>query len=142
MVPSDWQLCRMHSFIIGAYRIEQKSFKNPMSLPDWRKLVSDRRSFGRVVRIDHGDVVGYCLYRIHKRTIGIERIAVDPIWQGQGAGHMMITDLKRRCVGEIRRSIHIDINDDIPIDSLVAFRAWGFTSRKIENQIRYLWVPK
>lgn len=93
MQAARWELLNVRWMIRRdmpeVLRIERAAFPDPWTLEDFMECLRDRTTIGLVA--EWGElVVGYMLYRLHRRRIDILNLAVDPGRRRRGVGSQLI----------------------------------------------------
>ena len=76
-----------------------------------RRHLKGRNCIGQVCEID-GEIVGYMVYLLSVREIGLVNLTVSPEWRGEGHGRAMIHLLQDKiATHRTRKAITLDVSE-------------------------------
>ena len=106
-------------------RIERASFEKPWTEEEFLCCLRQRNCIGGVVEDVSCDVRGFMIYELHRSTLRILNLAVDPSCRGLGYGRMMVERLINKLHQQRRREIVLEIRKRISTP-IYSFSTWGF----------------
>lgn len=108
--------------------VEGQSFPTPWTEEDFLKVLRHQNVVGMVAERDER-VVGYMIYELHKRSIGLVNLAVHPDWRRRGVGRQLLAKLAEK--GGVRRPGLVAATRDGNLPAQLFFRACGWTARRV-----------
>jgi ribosomal-protein-alanine N-acetyltransferase len=111
--------------------IEDRSFPEPWSEQDFAKCLRLRSVIGMVAE-SGGQVVGYMLYELNRRSVEILSCGVHPHYRRRGVGRKLIWSVKKRLT-EKRRWVETTI-EERNLDGQLWLKGCGFDCVEILTQ--------
>jgi len=104
-----WMVSRDFSSVL---KIDSHSFRESWSHADLLHFRRQQNTVPLVVE-KRGEIVGFMLLWMNKRSILIERIAVNHLHRREGIGSLLLDRVKQKTSPEVRRSViyHCDEKD-------------------------------
>lgn len=106
-------------------RIERASFEKPWTEEEFLCCLRQRNCIGSVVEDVNCDVRGFMIYELHRSTLRILNLAVDPSCRGLGYGRMMVERLINKLHQQRRREIVLEIRET-NLNAHLFFQHMGF----------------
>lgn len=112
-------------------RIEQQSFEFAWTEQDFLTALRQRNCIGRVVEMNR-EIVGFVIYEMHKKSVDVINLAVDPQWRRMGLGRALlqrVDDLLH--VSRHRRDCVQCVVRDSNLTSQLFLRSTGFKATQV-----------
>ena len=112
--------------------IENLCFSDPWPEEEFLDWLRERNVIGMVAEYD-GKVVAYMVYQLHKASIELVNMAVQPRCQRLGVGTAMIDKLKGKLHAQRRSKLRFCIKET-NLDGQLFLRAMGMKCVRIEDR--------
>jgi ribosomal-protein-alanine N-acetyltransferase len=115
--------------------IEGAGFAAPRAEEDFLKVLRQRDCIGMVAETTDGSekVIGFMVYRLHKRGLEILDFAAHPGYRRAGVGRQMAAKLVGKLSARRRLLIRVDVRE-INLDAQLFFRAQGFRAVGVRRE--------
>ena len=112
--------------------IERESFAQPWDDDDYVRCLRQPNVIGKVLEEDE-EVVGYMLYELHKTSLRILRLAVDPWHRRRAVARQLIESLIHKLAPARRTVLAINVRESNLVAQLF-LRRLGFTAVAIDQR--------
>lgn len=109
--------------------IETACFEYPWTEDDFMRCLRNSNCIGMVAELD-GDVDGFMIYELDRRSLHLLNFAVAPRRQRQSIGQLMIAKLKDKLNHQRRTRIIAEVRES-NLDAQLFFRAMRFTATAV-----------
>lgn len=96
-------------------KIEAESYECLMGDEGVVQYLRSEKCIGMVAEVGH-DILGFMLYELHKDSIRVVRLAVDPKHRGHGAGSAMV----QRLIDKLSQQRRSEVVIEVPESALTA----------------------
>lgn len=121
-----WQIRRDMTEVL---EIDALSFTTPWTEEAFLEALRQRSVIGQVVEVGVR-VVGYMIYRLHRDSLELHRLAVHPEFRRRGCGSLMLRKLRSKLTSHNRCRIDTIVPESaLPMQLLL--RAHGFLATKV-----------
>jgi ribosomal-protein-alanine N-acetyltransferase len=121
------------SHLPAVLAIERSVFTSPWGEREFLSVIGERNGRAQVVE-RHGQVVGYCVYRLGE-TVELLNIAVAPYWRRLGIGSLLLG----RLVNKVGCGIHQRLIFTVPDDLLGAHLFFQSHGLRCQHTVRNLY---
>lgn len=115
-------------------RIENECYPQPWIEDDFIHILRQRNHIGMVVEEDQTKVVGFVIYSLDKTYNRIVNIAVDPTYQRQGIGSLILDKLKSKLCPSRRSKIILDVRESA-MGCILFLKSQGFMATKVQRNL-------
>lgn len=91
--------------------IDAECYRNPLDESQLVELLRQRNCIGMVAENDPSRILGYMIYSMHAKAIGVERLGVAPHARRHGVGSSLIYKLQNKLTMRRRTSIEAIVSD-------------------------------
>ena len=110
--------------------IEAASFEDPWTEEELLRCLRQRNTIGMVAELDD-DVVGFMIYELHKNSLHLASLAVDPQYRRRGIGRAMIRSLTGKIgLGSVRNRITLEVRES-NLPAQLFFKSQGFRAVQV-----------
>ncbi len=123
---SRWLILRDMDEILGIDAVSHEPFYR-WNRAEWSDVLKERSTVGRVIIDEDSErVFGFIIYRLHKPSIQILKLAVHPQFRRRGIGAAMLREIEAKVTQRAGREfVTMDICErELPIQLLLNKRWW------------------
>lgn len=120
-VHMRWMIRRDMEAVLS---IERECFSSPWSEREFVRYLRQRNTIGMVAEYQD-EVAGFMVYELQRNALDLVNIAVDPWYQRQGVGSLMVNKLKGK-LSKDRRVLMLTKVRESNLAAQLFFRASGF----------------
>lgn len=103
--------------------IEERSYEEPWTVDEFLQCLRHRNVIG-VVQESGGQVVGYAVYELNKRTLDVLTFGIHPAFRRRGNGRQLLWHMKKK-LNDKRRYLDCTLSER-NVSGQLFLRACGF----------------
>lgn len=114
-------------------KIEWRSSPSPWSEEQFILVLRQRNCIGTVAVTGHGVIAGFMVYELHKSTLRLLNLAVDPFHRRSLVGRQLIQRLQDKLKNQRRTLITADVRET-NLSGQKFFAACGFRAEQVISE--------
>lgn len=127
-VHHRWMIARDMPSVLA---IEAASFTDPWDEAEFKHNLKQRNVISSVAEIGD-DVIGFCVYELHKDRIHLTTLAVHPGYRRRSVGEQMLEHLIGKLESHRRKSLTVDVRET-NLPAQLWLRACGLLCASVER---------